>query len=409
MNTKLHWKTVARMDEALNRADKSNDVRSKVCADGKYIRTPWELCEEIIGQIDVQSPLLGKKILVVDTVEFIPVLLAFGVEKCNITYIAPYEFKGMIAEKGLGVRVVQKSLLEWKPDMKFDIVVGNPPYQLTSSKKLWPAFTQLSLNSTKENGYTALIIPSSWLTSNSSSFKKVREKLTTEHNLEIISRTANSFFDVGQDILWFLSCHKPYNGKTYYLENLDNQVIDLRKGIPQTEQELFISEILSKIINSSDEKLSLISEETFPSNEVMKERNHEYKYRCIYSTANIGFTKVPIGGYGKLKIALNYSSAYFSEKADDKNMPITTDCIGSLMAYFEIGTEEIGLMMRSYLSSKLYRFFVSNYKKKNTGFSDAVKRRMLPKLEEKFWTDIEIYQHFGLTQEEIDYIEATVK
>ena len=121
MNTTLKPEMLRWMNDMLRRADLSDDIKTKVDAEGKYIRTPFELCEEIIQQIKTTAVDLGNKtFLVVDTVEFIPVLLAFGVNKCNITFVAPYEFKGKIAN-ALGVQVVKQSLIERKPDMKFDV------------------------------------------------------------------------------------------------------------------------------------------------------------------------------------------------------------------------------------------------------------------------------------------------
>ena len=57
MSTKLTPKQTRVFDEALNRADASSDVKTKTDADGKYIRTPWDLCEEIVGQIVAQTSL----------------------------------------------------------------------------------------------------------------------------------------------------------------------------------------------------------------------------------------------------------------------------------------------------------------------------------------------------------------
>lgn len=409
MSTKLTTAVIEWMEEKLTRADSSSDVKTKCDSAGKYIRTPWALCEEIVGQIAAQGSLSGKKILVVDTVEFIPVLLTFGAEKCNITYVAPYAYKGASIAGVIGVRVVQQSLLEWKPDMKFDVVVGNPPYQLTNSKKLWPEFTQKSLSATVSNGFTALVIPSSWLTSNGSAFKKVRETILNHHNLKRISRDANHHFDVGQDILYFVSSNNTYTGSTEYVKDSGVEIINLRNGIPQTKHEAFVSGILSKVIESPHQRIPFVFNDSLSSSEVVREQTPTHQYRCYYSTANIGYISKPLDLHGSLKIGVNFSSSYYSEKAVDKNMPITTDSVGGLMVFYPVGSEAEGILIRQYLCSKLFRFFVANFKKKNTGFSDAVKRRMLPLLETKQWEDSEIYAHFGLTQEEIDYIEDTIK
>ena len=49
--------------------------------------------------------------------------------------------------------------------MKFDVVLGNPPYQSNNNKsnKLWPSFIEKSISLLSENGYLGLVTPISWL------------------------------------------------------------------------------------------------------------------------------------------------------------------------------------------------------------------------------------------------------
>ena len=59
----------------------------------------------------------------------------------------------------------------------------------------------------------------------------------------------------------------------------------------------------------------------------------------------------------------------------------------------------------SVFGSKLYKFYLEN--NKWSGFNPKEIIRSFPMLDfTRDWTDIEIYKHFGLTQEEIDYVEA---
>ena len=206
MDAKLTWKTVDWMNQALNRADASNDVITK---GDKYVRTPWELCEEIVGQIAAQSPLQGKKILVVDTVEFIPVLLAFGAEKCNITYVAPYEYKGAMIAGVIGVRVVQQSLLDWRPDMKteppkFDVVVGNPPFQITAGKSKVSVGTKLIkkfFEYVEDAGFYAMISASNFLGGGQLGLGYMfTENKTNKLNINL----KNYFPKVGIDVGYFI-------------------------------------------------------------------------------------------------------------------------------------------------------------------------------------------------------------
>jgi site-specific DNA-methyltransferase (adenine-specific) len=64
-------------------------------------------------------------------------------------------------------------------------------------------------------------------------------------------------------------------------------------------------------------------------------------------------------------------------------------------------------VLRSVLTSKLYTFMVGFFVTSNRLTNYAVTN--CPEVDlTRTWTGDELYAHFGLTQEEIDFIEATV-
>jgi methylase of polypeptide subunit release factors len=72
--------------------------------------------------------------------------------------------------KRLGFRTVCSSYLEWEPDMQFDVIVGNPPFQEVTdggrkdqASNLWTKFWIHSLELAKPDGVVSLITPTSWL------------------------------------------------------------------------------------------------------------------------------------------------------------------------------------------------------------------------------------------------------
>ena len=400
------------MNQALDRADRSTDVKTKVDSEGRYIRTSWNFCEKIVSDI-AGVDLSNKKILVVDTVELILVLLTWGAKKANIVYIAPYKYKGSIA-KQLGVRVVQQSLLEWESDMKFDIIIGNPPYQHPEKKedKLWPRFVVASVKLLKDHGTISMITPCTWAWSNDGKIKKARASLIENGmNLTFFDNSCNHHFNIGQNVAWFISEKTgQYARKTKcILEDSTEVIVDFSKDRPMTAKMKIIQGIVDKIDSPSFEKFQF-SQNNFPRSEVVDQATSTHTIPCIYTTANRGFISSPKESTGILKIGFNYSSTYFSSKSEDNNMPITDITFGELMMWMPVKDVSEALLLKSYMTSKVIRFFVEHYKAGSSGFKMAIRRNKIPRIDfSRTWTDQELYAHFGLTQEEIDYIEATVK
>ncbi len=374
------------------------------------IYTPLELAEEITSKIILKN----KSILVLFNVEFVADLVYNKKIKPNqITFYSDNSKKTELVRFLFGIKKVIDQL---DTTMKFDVVIGNPPYEdpTNHGRKLWPFFSQIAFSLVKDNGYIIFVTPSGWIESNSSAIKKVRTRLISDFNLLICSRDAKKHFKVngkpvGSDIGYWIAQKVSYKGITSYISNESSVIIDLRNGIPKSAEENLVLGLEKKILNSGDPRLLFEESPDFSRKKLSKQKTKSHNIRCIYSSANIGYINWIPKDFGILKLVVNLSSAYYTTKVADNNMPITKDAIGSLVHYIPLKSIEQGKKIKSYLTSKAIRFFVNSYKKKNTGFNHAVRQRKIPMLNEKFWTDKEVYEHFKFTQKEIEYIEKKVK
>ena len=135
------------------------------------IHTPFDLCTKVVDKLkEYMGDFAGKEFCVFN-LEFIEVLCYnFGVQKEKIWFVTDCKEKAAIAKSSRyqGVNVMQEDFFEMlkkkNEGKKFDVVVGNPPYQDPNNKgvPLWVKFVKKSLGLSKDNGYIALIHPSSW-------------------------------------------------------------------------------------------------------------------------------------------------------------------------------------------------------------------------------------------------------
>jgi len=66
------------------------------------------------------------------------------------------------------VHTVCEDFLQWQPEMQFDVIVGNPPYQRPREVRnigapLWPEFLEKSMDLLCDGGYLGLVIPATWM------------------------------------------------------------------------------------------------------------------------------------------------------------------------------------------------------------------------------------------------------
>lgn len=275
-----------------------------------------------------------------------------------------------------------------KHNMKFDVVVSNPPYDAPiadtqQTKKIWIEFVKLAIDLTKTTGSTGIVCPSSWIGSNDAKLKKLRNQIL-EKNVPAVRVDIQSEFPgaPGVQIGWFVILPGKYTSTNFQSPTVSGN-FNLTQGMPKSATDGQKDELLNKIINSST-------------------AHYQFELNDKPSKDN--------SAPGLLKVVANYSRAYYSQKATDNNMPITTDPINNKQGYILINTTDEGLNHKSFLHSRAIVWFVNNYKRSGqTGFYDAVKRNVIPKFKTKLWTNEDVYRVLNLTQDEINLIEATVK
>jgi hypothetical protein len=109
--------------------------------------------------------------------------------------------------------------------MKFDVILGNPPYQdksgnenSSNSADLYARFVEQSIQLTKS--YVAMVIPSAWSGARDS---RLKDLLFEQHKCTHFNTHGKKWFDVDMNTCWFITqLHR--QGVTEVSDNLGNKV-----------------------------------------------------------------------------------------------------------------------------------------------------------------------------------------
>lgn len=315
--------------------------------------------------------------------------------------------------------------MEIKRNMKFDVIVGNPPFKGTeSSLNLWPLFIEKAVYLLNDKGMLAMITPTTWMRP-STDIKRTKKEGGSKYILKDFFQQLNTiemnvgsfdeYFSVNSTFCWFILSKEKYQGTTLITAANNEQVIvDLRnfKVFPSNATSVVIS-IFEKLQQPKN-KFSFKGirgkgKEDLPCHITQTTR---FKYQYVSKFYN----------EKELNKKHQCIMLYSTKKHPDFDKPkIIVNYIGDIHPYVDSGNAGMQYTQVHYLdskkectgakslfASKLFRLFFNHVR--YGMHNEAGVLNALPKLDMiKKWTDEELYKHFNLTQEEIDYVEANAK
>ena len=320
-------------------------------------------------------------------------------------------------------------------NMTFDVIIGNPPYQMTTAgdengaqaKPLYHLFVQ---QAKKLNpAYLVMIIPARWY-AGGWGLDVFRDEMISDKKIKILhdyvdSTECFSGVQIEGGICIFLR-DSSYDGMTKVVTHNQGEVFEAKRYLKEPKCDIFIRDSRSLHILRKVRKLD---EKTFDSIVSTKKpfgmttnyhgRSTPFKESIkLYANKRIEYVSIDevtrnVNAVYKPKIFI--SKAYGSGNSYPKqviNNPIfgsdNTCCTETYLLVGPFNNEKETRNAMGYMMTKFFRLLVLMVK--NT--QDSMKKvyQFVPLQDfSKSWTDEILYKKYGLTDEEIQFIESMIR
>lgn len=345
--------------------------------------------------------------------------------------------------------------VEGEDNMKFDVVVGNPPYQISdggaqaSAKPIYQHFVRLSNELT--NKYSSLIIPSRWFVGGKGLDDFRKEMLDDNHIKELHDcLTPEDIFpntNIRGGVCYFLRDYNYSNvNELVKVVTHENEEITFETERPMrvNNSEVFIRDgraknIINKIVNEKFTSISqnISSRKPFGldgnfarGSKYHKEKDNIKNYCICYSKGlNIGYVDtneviVHKEWIDKWKVFIPRANNIGTELNDDNlNSFIGKPKYICTESYLVVGAnlnlnQLSALNLEKYMKTKFLRYLHGLLKGSQDATSKTFELVPLQDFSENSdidWTktfheiDLQLYKKYNLTEDEINYIEGKIK
>lgn len=309
--------------------------------------TPFHLAREMVSKIPenilknpntkILEPSAGHGVFIIALYEKLKQYHTSSHILTNMLYAVELNPSNATILKTIMPNVYQQSFLDYNPPFKFDIIIGNPPYQELKegnkkSKQIWHLFVLHSTTMLNENGYLIQIHPSGWRDL-SGNYRKIFDYIK-ERNLIYLSihsyKDGNKYFNCATIFDWYIVQNTITNNNITTIRDIDGNI-----------QEYNLND-LDFIPNGKYNEIQRLIDVNNPT-QCFSTRNHDRKYHLTPDDIN----KYP--HLYKIGINKGITKCYLKEKnkCPYSNIPKVMWSNGS-STYPIIDNGELGTICFSY-------------------------------------------------------------
>jgi site-specific DNA-methyltransferase (adenine-specific) len=323
-------------------------------------------------------------------------------------------------------------------DMQFDVIIGNPPYQMTGAagggvdSSIYHLFVDQAKHLAPR--YVSMVIPSRWMAGGRGvgDFKGFRERMLGDHGIRALVDfpVASEVFpgvEVKGGICYFL-WDEAYDGETKVMTIRGKEQMIASRELD--EFDVFVRDsraagVLRKVLAHGEKSITEILTNKEPFKFETNFAGHHQSERLgdllIYrisggkrTTAYVEPSKIEKNKHLVANWKLLVPQAYGAGETVPHQIlgkpivaPSPSVCTGSFM-FFWANSEAETLSIQSYYSTKFFRFLVSL--RKITQLAQRSVYAWVPmQTWDRTWTDEDLYAKYGVNQEEQAFLESQVR